>query len=87
MTFIYPRMLNFYFFVFLGPNLWHMEVPRLGVELDLQLPAYATATATRDPSCVCHLHLSPWQHWILNPLSEARDGTHVLMHTSQVCYC
>ena len=26
------------FFVFLGPHLWHMEVPRLGVELELQLP-------------------------------------------------
>ena len=22
-------------FVFLGPHLWHMEVPRLGVELEL----------------------------------------------------
>ena len=28
----------------------HMEVPRLEVELELQLPAYTTATATRDPS-------------------------------------
>ena len=35
-------------FVFLGPHLWHMEVPRLGVELELQLPAYTTATATPD---------------------------------------
>ena len=26
-----------------------MEVPRLGVELELQLPAYTTATATRKP--------------------------------------
>ena len=25
-----------------------MDVPRLGVELKVQLPAYATATATRD---------------------------------------
>jgi len=25
-----------------------MEVPRLGVELELQLPAYPTATATQD---------------------------------------
>ena len=28
----------------------HMEVPRLGVELELQLPAYAIATATQEPS-------------------------------------
>ena len=42
-----------------------MEVPRLGVELELQLPAYTTATP--DPSCICDLHYSSWQHWILNP--------------------
>ena len=35
------------FFVFLGLHLWHMEVPRLGVEWELQLPAYTTATATQ----------------------------------------
>ena len=29
----------FFFFVFLGPHLWHMEVPRLGVESELQLLA------------------------------------------------
>ena len=29
-------------------------VPRLGAKLDLQLLAYATATATSDPSCVCN---------------------------------
>ena len=33
-----------------------------------------------DASLYCSLQ----QHWILNPLSEARDQTHVLMHTSQV---
>ena len=26
------------------------------------------------------------QHWILHPLSEARDQTHVLMDNSGVCY-
>ena len=34
------------FFCFLGLHSQHMEVPRLGVELELQLPAYTTATAT-----------------------------------------
>ena len=37
-------------FFFLGPHLWHMEVPRLGVELELQLLVYTTATATPNPS-------------------------------------
>ena len=32
-----------YFFFFLGPHPWHREVPRLGVELELQLLAYSTA--------------------------------------------
>ena len=29
-------------------HLWHMEVPKLEVELELQLPAYATAMAMWD---------------------------------------
>ena len=62
-----------------------MEVPRLGVELELQMLAYAAATATRDPSQVCDLHHSSQQRWILNPLREARDRTCNLMVTSQVC--
>ena len=36
---------------------------------------------------VCDLHRSSRKHRILNPLSEARDRTHVLMDTSLVCYC
>ena len=59
---------------FLGPNLQHMEVPRLGIELELQLPAYTTDTDTamQDPSCICDLHHSSQQRQIFNPLSEAR---------------
>ena len=55
-----------FFSIFLGPHMGHMEVPRLGVELELQLPAYTMATATRDPSRVCDLHYSSWQRWVLN---------------------
>ena len=40
----------YFFFFFLGLNPLHVELPRLGVESELQLPAYNTATATRDPS-------------------------------------
>ena len=32
-----------------------MEVPRLGVELELQLAAYTIATATPDPSLIYDL--------------------------------
>ena len=66
-----------------------MEVPRLGTELELQLLAYenATATATQDLSLIFNLHHSSQQYRILNPLSEARDQTHILMDTSWVHYC
>ena len=55
-----------------------MEVFRLGVESELQLPAYARATMT-DLSPVCDLHQSSQQRWILNPLSDVRDRTQNLM--------
>ena len=41
------------FFSFLGPKLWHMDLPRLGVQLELQLPAYAAATAIQYLSHIC----------------------------------
>ena len=43
------------FIFFLGP---HMEVPKLGVELDLQLLVYTTATAMPDLSHIYNLHQS-----------------------------
>ena len=77
----------FFFFLlvfFLGPQVWHMEVPRLGVKLELQLLAYTTTTATQHLNCVCDLNHSSWQCWILNPLSKIRDWTCILMDTSQI---
>ena len=45
-----------------------------GVELELQLPAYTTATATREPSHNLRpVHHSSQQRLVLNLLSEARD--------------
>ena len=54
-----------------------MEVPRLGVELGLQLPAYTTATATRDPKPTEQGQESnphPHGHCVrfFNPLSHSR---------------
>ena len=49
-----------------------MEVPRLGVEWELQPLAYTTAHQ---------------QRWILNPLSKARGGTCVFMDASQIPFC
>ena len=71
------RGLVFWFFCFflLGLHSQHMDVPRLGVQSELYLPDYATATATLDLSCVCDPHHSSRQCWILNPLSKSRDRT------------
>ena len=67
-----------------GLHLRHMEVPRLGVESELLLLAYARATAMPDPSLICDLHHSSRQCQVLNPLSGARDGTPNLMVPSWI---
>ena len=73
-----------YLFSFLGLHPWPLEIPRLGVTLELQLLAYITATATWDSSHVCDLHHSSRQCRILNPLIEARDRNRNLMVPSQI---
>ena len=45
-----------------------MEVPRLGAESELQLPAYTTAIATRDQSHAYDLHTTAY--------GNARSLTH-----------
>ena len=83
---IYLFVLFCLFFVFLGLLLRHMEIPRLGVESELQLPAYTMATTPPDLSHICNLQQISWQCWFLNSLSVARDQTCVLMDTSRVSY-
>ena len=51
-----PSIDPFFSVIFLGLHLWHIEVPRLGVESELQLSAYTTAMAMQDLSHVCDLH-------------------------------
>ena len=64
------KWIIYFFFVFLGLHPWHIEVPRL-VESELSLPAYTTATAMPDLTCICDLHHSSQQCWMLNPMSKA----------------
>ena len=76
---------SFFLFFFLEPHPRHMDVPRLGVKSELQLPAYTIATAMPNPSCVYDLHHSSQQQWILTQ-SKARDWTCILTDTGWVRY-
>ena len=67
---------------FLWPHPQHMEFPKPGVESELQLSAYTTATAIPDPSYICDLHHRSQQCQILDPLSKAKDQTCVLIETT-----
>ena len=49
---------NFFFFFFLGPHLWHMEVPQ---------------ARGRIGAIAASLRHGLQQRWILNPLSKVRD--------------
>ena len=71
------------FICFLGLRPQHVEVPRLGVKSELQLPAYTTATATWDRSHVCDLYHSQQQCQILNQLRKDRDRIRILMNPSR----
>ena len=60
-------------FVFLGSYLWHIEIPRLEIESELQQLSYATATAMPYLSSIHGLCHSLRQCPILNPMSEATN--------------
>ena len=59
--------LFFFFALFLGLHLGHMEFPR-------QARGRTGATAAS-----LDLHHSSWQSWILNPLIKARDQNCILL--------
>ena len=49
--------------------------------------AYGSSQARgRIRAIVASLHHSSQQHWIPDPLSEARDGTRFLMIISWICF-
>ena len=77
--------LCFDFLCFLKLHSWHMEIPRLGFEFELQLPAYAIATQDGIQG-MSATHTTPHGntrsliHWV-------RPGiwTHILMDANRVC--
>ena len=79
--------LSLFYFTFFRAQVQHIEVPRLGVELELQLLAYPTATAMWDPSLISNLHHSLWNagsltHWARPGIKPASSW-----RLSQVRYC
>ena len=74
----------FFFGLFWGLHPWYTEVPKLGVQSKLSLPAYTTAPAMLDPSQICNLHhgnTGALTHWA----NKARNWTWVLLDPSWVC--
>ena len=82
----------FFFFFFFCPFAISWAAPTAYGGSQARGPIRAVATGLRqshssvDPSCVCDLHHSSQQHWILNPLSKARNQTCILMDTRQICF-
>ena len=82
--------LSFFFFllsVFLGLHLQHMEVPRLGNELEAAAAGLYLSSQQHqlpDLSCIFDLHHSSQQCLLFSPLSLTRDWTCVLMDASWV---
>ena len=60
---LFPFSVLSCFVLFLGLHPWHMQIPRLGVELELQMLAYTTATATPDPSLASRGNTGSMTHW------------------------
>ena len=48
----FDAFVNFFFFFMATPQ--YMEVPRPGVEMELQLSSYTPATATPALNCLCN---------------------------------
>ena len=82
---IYPFILPPFFFFRAIPAAYGSSQARGWIG---PLLAFTTATAMQlNRRCGCNLHHSSWQCPILNPLSEARDWTCILVDARMVCYC
>ena len=75
----------FFFFNFKAAPVAHGSSQARG-QIGAAPGSLSTATAMRDPSHVCNLYHSSQQCQVLNTLSEDRDRTGILMHTSWVPY-
>ena len=65
----------FFFFFFLGPNLQHVEVPRLGANQNYSCRPTPQPQQWQDLNYICDLHHSSRQCWIPHPVIKVRDQT------------
>ena len=84
-------------------GMWHVEVSRLAVKLELQLLTCATATAAWDPSRFCNLHhssgntgslahwagpgMEPMCLWILIRFVTTKPQWELLLDNYETCVC
>ena len=76
----YNKISNVFLFLFMATPVAYGSSQARG-PIRTAAEAYATATAIPDLSCICNLLYGLWQCWVLNPLSEAGDQTHILTGT------
>ena len=69
-----------FFFVFLGPHPRHMEVTKLGLELELQLSAYATSVTY----VAAHTNTRSLTHWARPEIKHTSSWILVRFLTHQV---
>ena len=79
---------NPFLIVFLRPHLLHMKVPRLGVESELQLQAYTTATAAPNPALsatytTAHNHARSLTHRVRPGIEPASSWILVRLVTAE----
>ena len=75
----------YFLFCFRPAPVAHGSSQARGLNLSYSCPPTLQPQQTRDPSCICDLCCSSRRCRIFNPLSEARDRTHILMDTGRVC--
>ena len=79
-----PIVRDFFFFFFRAAPWYMEEVPRLGVRATAAglCHSHSNSNVGSEP----RLWLTPQltAHWILNPLSETRDRTHILIDTTWI---
>ena len=77
--YIFLKNNSFFFFFMAVPEAYGSSLAQGWIRAAAE--TYSTTMAMPDPSFICDLDCRLGQHWILNPLSKARDWTHILVGT------